>query len=384
MLKKLLLAVPLGLLFFLVVIPILNKPAVHASTKCSGAENKINFTISPADPKPGDTIEVKINLLAGNNDYRISLIRKGLEDAPESVVNSRVEADVGGIFDPDPYTVEINTSSSSWKIFSKIHYFVEVKHRQLPTKYCGRVEFTAADAPPPEPPSNEAIDVGSLSSDKKTLLRITATNLTPNANYVFKLEGKWDTSGNHDWLEGPTNNQVHTASADGTIVVRDICENGEGFRDNCGEEFAAGTYIIRAKLFDAPMPGDGRIGDNWDAVKDTVASRAFFVAEDGGISDTPVEPEADIGEPSLAGDPQPAAQDAAEMFLSFGIGTGGGLAFLLMIFGAYRLIFAAGNPESVQQGREIITAAIAGLIVIIFAVFILRFLGYTILGLGGL
>lgn len=85
-----------------------------------------------------------------------------------------------------------------------------------------------------------------------------------------------------------------------------------------------------------------------------------------------------------AGDTKSVAVDFATTFLNFGIGIAGGIAFLLMIFGAYRLIFAAGNPEATQQGREIITAAIVGLLVIISAVFILNFLGFTILGVGGL
>lgn len=84
------------------------------------------------------------------------------------------------------------------------------------------------------------------------------------------------------------------------------------------------------------------------------------------------------------GDVSVVAGNFASRFLTFGVGIGGGIAFLLMIFGAYRLTFAAGNPESIQQGQQIITAAIAGLLVIVFAVFILRFLGFTILGIGGL
>jgi len=75
---------------------------------------------------------------------------------------------------------------------------------------------------------------------------------------------------------------------------------------------------------------------------------------------------------------QTSPQGIAAAVLSLAIGVAGGVAFLLMVFGAYRLMFAAGNPESIQQGREVITAAVAGLILIIFAVFILRFLGVSI------
>lgn len=81
---------------------------------------------------------------------------------------------------------------------------------------------------------------------------------------------------------------------------------------------------------------------------------------------------------TISTDPAGFATD----ILSLGIGIAGGIAFILMIFGAYRLMFAGGNPDAMQQGREIITAAVAGLIVVVFAIFILRLIGFTILGLG--
>jgi hypothetical protein len=59
----------------------------------------------------------------------------------------------------------------------------------------------------------------------------------------------------------------------------------------------------------------------------------------------------------------------AQKFLTIAIGIAGGVAFLMMVFGAYRLMFSAGNPEAVQEGREVITAAIAGLVIIVFSVF---------------
>jgi hypothetical protein len=71
----------------------------------------------------------------------------------------------------------------------------------------------------------------------------------------------------------------------------------------------------------------------------------------------------------------------AQAVLSLALGAGGGIAFLLMVFGSYRLIFSAGNPMAVQQGREVITAAVVGLLVILFSVFILRLFGIGILGL---
>jgi hypothetical protein len=61
----------------------------------------------------------------------------------------------------------------------------------------------------------------------------------------------------------------------------------------------------------------------------------------------------------------------------------GGIAFLLMIFGGLQIIFSGGNPDKVKAGKEMITAALAGLLLIIFSVFILRVIGYDILRLKG-
>lgn len=69
--------------------------------------------------------------------------------------------------------------------------------------------------------------------------------------------------------------------------------------------------------------------------------------------------------------------------LNFAIGIGGGIALLLMIFGGLQIIFSGGNPDKVKAGKEIITAALGGLLLIIFSVFILRVIGYDILAIPG-
>lgn len=69
--------------------------------------------------------------------------------------------------------------------------------------------------------------------------------------------------------------------------------------------------------------------------------------------------------------------------LTLAITIGGGIAFLLIIFGAFLVLTSAGNPEKVKAGKELITSAIAGLLLIIFAVFILRLVGAEILQIPG-
>lgn len=67
--------------------------------------------------------------------------------------------------------------------------------------------------------------------------------------------------------------------------------------------------------------------------------------------------------------------------LNFGIGIAGGIAMLLIIFGGFQILTSAGNPERLNEGKELISSAITGLLMIIFSVFLLRIIGINILGI---
>lgn len=70
-------------------------------------------------------------------------------------------------------------------------------------------------------------------------------------------------------------------------------------------------------------------------------------------------------------------------FLQKAIGLGGGIAFLLIIWGAFSIITSAGNPEKLNNGKEIIVSAISGLLMIIFSVVLLKIIGVDILAIPG-
>lgn len=69
--------------------------------------------------------------------------------------------------------------------------------------------------------------------------------------------------------------------------------------------------------------------------------------------------------------------------LGWAIGIGGGIAFLLIVVAGFQIMTSTGNPERLKAGQELLTSAIAGLIMIIFSVFILQIIGVTILKLPG-
>jgi hypothetical protein len=79
-------------------------------------------------------------------------------------------------------------------------------------------------------------------------------------------------------------------------------------------------------------------------------------------------------------------KDTAQ-FISFifrwGIGIGGGVAFLLILYGGFLVMTSQGDPKRAAGGQETITSAVMGLIMLIFSVFILRVIGVDVLQIPG-
>lgn len=65
-------------------------------------------------------------------------------------------------------------------------------------------------------------------------------------------------------------------------------------------------------------------------------------------------------------------------------GVAGGIAFLMMAYGFILIATSGGDEKKVQGARETITAAVVGLIVCIFAVFILKLVAVNILNIPGM
>lgn len=69
----------------------------------------------------------------------------------------------------------------------------------------------------------------------------------------------------------------------------------------------------------------------------------------------------------------------AKDFMTFAIGIGGGLSFLMMLLGAFQMLTSSGNPDTLKAGQERFTSAIIGLLFVIFAVLLLQIIGADIL-----
>lgn len=73
------------------------------------------------------------------------------------------------------------------------------------------------------------------------------------------------------------------------------------------------------------------------------------------------------------------ASAIAIFFVRWGVGIIGGIALLLIIIASIMIITSTGDPKRLQAGKELMTAALSGIILIIFSFFVLRILGVHIL-----
>lgn len=78
-------------------------------------------------------------------------------------------------------------------------------------------------------------------------------------------------------------------------------------------------------------------------------------------------------------EPQALVQSLLKVILA----ASGGIALLMMAFGAIGMITSGGNAESLKNAQGRFTSAIIGLLFIIFAVFLLKVIGVDILAIPG-
>lgn len=66
-----------------------------------------------------------------------------------------------------------------------------------------------------------------------------------------------------------------------------------------------------------------------------------------------------------------------------GLGMGGGFALLNILAAGFRLSVSQGNPKQTDEAKQQLTAALGGLLFIIFSVVLLHFIGYTVFKIPG-
>ncbi len=74
---------------------------------------------------------------------------------------------------------------------------------------------------------------------------------------------------------------------------------------------------------------------------------------------------------------------ATRDLLQFMLGVGGLFVVFQILVGSFQLVVSRGNPQALQQARERITNSVIALLLIVFSVTILEFVGKTVLHIPG-
>lgn len=212
------------------------------------------------------------------------------------------------------------------------------------------------------------------STDPGSIYRIRAINLASNENYFAEVSGptSYRSSGQ---ITGPSSSQL----------IFDV-----------GSKPDPGSYsAVVKKSSDGSQqctPVVFHVEDDGDIVSDSPSAPSGTVpgASGAGSGSTPTSA---AGKPcSLSGQPgvdtaigciPTDPKELIKIFIRLSTGAGGGIAFLLMIAGAFQMITSAGNPEALKSGQGRFTAAVIGLLFVIFAVLLMQIIGADILDLPG-
>jgi hypothetical protein len=209
----------------------------------------------------------------------------------------------------------------------------------------------------PNPPKLEA-PTSPVTTPTLTLATLKISGLDPNKTYQLHLGGKW--SGHEIGISG--DNDWHAPG--GIITASSICENGNANRSNCSHRFQDGPYLIHITEGESgPSPGD-------------VQFEVKAVGPAGVAGENPClggECKTAIGEISTN------PTKFVGTILITGIGIAGGIALIIMVLGSIKILMSSGDPKKVGEGREMIVAAVSGLLFLILSVLILRFIGVTFL-----
>lgn len=112
------------------------------------------------------------------------------------------------------------------------------------------------------------------------------------------------------------------------------------------------------------------------------------IPPNGGLPASNINPQGNCGAESINTAigciPVGTTEGFAGWFLGWAVGIGGGIAFLLIVYASFMVMTSQGDPQRLKAGQELLTSAISGVIMLVFAVTILRFIGIDILGLNTL
>lgn len=341
----------------------------------SGQTPKLTALNSPVSP--GDKPKVNLNNARAGNIYsfwwdgahaQISTWYKPQANGPANIEIDGASAFVPG--ENKTLCMEIGDLSTSF--LAKCRY---------------TTQFDFAAAPPP-PKATTCSIIPSENLPKSSDASIKADNLPKNSDFRADLV-----------YQGNTNNSPGNANsgANGSTVFILGTQLQSG--DYTAHIYDSNDALVCEKKFNvSDTPGTGGGGPPSSAVK---------CNEKGGVCTSSAgqlcDAKSSLGttlDPATAAvvfknDPESAGVKTAigciptyppalmKGLIKFAAGAGGGIALLLMAWGAIQMMMSAGNPENLKKGHEQFTSAAIGLLIVILSVLLLQIIGVDILQIPG-
>ena len=295
------------------------------STKDSGPENYL-FCIYPWEPLKNDYV-------IGNNDTNCEPLQ--IKEKLEDVTND-------GLPSLDPESVDLSDI---------INNQAEVTLRLAANKH-NRQKFTITMTSSVARLTTSDLTVGGIPLDCSIILLNTTCNKEMHVSVNFDAANLGSLDSND-----LNPNQVIIKDEQGQlrgIVNLKITDNNEQLKNVLKNAVSA-----KDKCKDKDSPDCSKAG-----------------GESCGTADNP-------GFKTAIGSSHSSPAAFVKDFLTFAVGIGGGLAFIMMLFGAFQMMTSGGNPQNLQGGKDTLQNAIIGLLFIIFSILLMKIIGIDILGLPG-
>lgn len=232
-------------------------------------------------------------------------------------------------------------------------------------RYSTEFEFTALPPPPPTVSPTCSIEPASPTQDDSVSIR--GSNFPQNQNFRADLIVAGQT------INLPTE---QNSGSDGTVFLQLASHLTDG-------DYSAKIYSIDNQLM---CELDFRVGPPTENGKPAARECTDADQKAGRCtlgSGARCGPDNDPAIKTAIGCLRTSPAGFVKDFLKFALAISGGLAFLLMVLGAFQMLTSAGNPDTLNAGRERFSSAIIGLLFIIFAVLLLQIIGVNILGIEG-
>lgn len=274
----------------------------------------------------------------------------------------------GGVYRVDPLQSGTHRAVLEWKRDPSKEF----------EELCSQIVYTVGD------PNTCIIDPDLCSS------------IRPGTKLTIKFSGKPRRKYDLWYTEGDRHLQLTSATAnnEGQGEFQDIQMPG---KDGDTINLKIGTYL--QTQVGGVMDCSKQITITLDAPVCTPGTGPVSTPGPGAVPGPGGEPVKPAGPPTVAGGLPCGINDTgiqtaigcintspagfAKDFMKFAIGIGGGLAFLMMLLGAFQMLTSQGNPEILKAGQDRLTSAVIGLLFVIFATLFLQIIGVDILKLEG-